>query len=555
MRSTAHRNLIARFGPVIVIAIPIIILVIFLVYPVMVVLIGGIVSDPIGIFAETFSSSVTQRTFVFTLGQAGLSTALAVVIGLPGAYLLSRFRFRGRSFLRALILVPFVLPPIAVVVGFLRVFGAGGLIDTVVMMVVGASDSVINLSSGPVGIILAHVFYNIPLVILMVSASLERLSPEVEESAEILGASMTQKFTRIVFPQIKSSLAASSILIFMFCFMSFPIVLALGEGRLMTLEVQIWNAFRYFEYGEASALAMIQIFITLGLALSYIQLTKSSGDSTIQTNFMKTRELGELDTRNRIMVVLYVVSLLVLVAGPFIAIVQASVFDPFAGEYTLRGFSNLLTPGTGGGLIPLLNSLSYSLLATILAVVLGLSLAYSHKTKIRPVPTLASSLTLLPLGVSAITVAYGLMLAITVPLGLNTNPWLIIVIAQTIIGLPFSTRAIEIALQNIDPEILDQADSLGASRLQKLFFVELPLLAPGILVGAVFAFAMAIGEMSATLFIALPQNTTLSIAIYQFLGVRRFVEAGASALVIAAVCFVAFLVIERFSETAQGGTP
>jgi ABC-type Fe3+ transport system permease subunit len=130
----------------------------------------------------------------------------------------------------------------------------------------------------------------------------------------------------------------------------------------------------------------------------------------------------------------------------------------------------------------------------------------------------------------------------------------VIVVAQTIIGLPFSARSIEIALRSIDPSLLDQADLLGASRLQKLFFVELPLLAPGILVGAVFAFAMAIGEMSATLFIALPQNVTLAVAIYQNLGVRKFVEAGAAALVLVLVCLIAFLAIDRMTGRVSGGT-
>ena len=145
------------------------------------------------------------------------------------------------------------------------------------------------------------------------------------------------------------------------------------------------------------------------------------------------------------------------------------------------------------------------------------------------------------------------MRAIAVPLGLSTNPWPLIVVAQTVVGLPFSARAIEISLRNIDPNLIEQADILGASRFQRLFFVELPLLAPGILVGGVFAFAMAIGEMSATLFIALPQNYTLAVAIYQYLGVRKFVEAGAAALVLVLVCLAAFLIIEKVSGEDAGG--
>ncbi|MCK4566959.1 MAG: iron ABC transporter permease, partial [Candidatus Thorarchaeota archaeon] len=229
-------------------------------------------------------------------------------------------------------------------------------------------------------------------------------------------------------------------------------------------------------------------------------------------------------------------------------------FDPITHSYTLDGFSYLMTTGTSGGLNPLINSLFYGGLATLLSIIIGIPLAYAHKSKSRGLPSLSSVMILLPLGISSITVAYGLMTVIAVPTGLNINPWPIIVIAQTIIGLPFTARSIEIGLKSIDPAILDQADSLGASRLQRLFYVELPLLIPSILVGAVFAFAMAIGEMSATLFIALPQNYTLAVAIYDNLGVRRFVEAGASALILVALCVVAFLTMEKISEGSTGGT-
>jgi ABC-type Fe3+ transport system permease subunit len=167
--------------------------------------------------------------------------------------------------------------------------------------------------------------------------------------------------------------------------------------------------------------------------------------------------------------------------------------------------------------------------------------------------TLTSSLILLPLGVSSITLAYGLLRAVAVPLGWNLNPWPIIVIAQTIIGLPFTTRAIEVSLSHVDSDYLDQADLLGASRFERLFFVEMPLIAPGIVVGGIFAFAMAIGEMSATLFVALPQNVTLAVAIYQYLAVTKFVQAGAASLVIAFACFAAFLVMEKLMRGASRG--
>jgi thiamine transport system permease protein len=534
------------------IASPLLLLGVFLVFPVVSVLFEGLVYGPGTSFIEVISSMVTQSVLNFTVLQALISTLLVVIIGLPGAFLLARLRMRGKSLLRASLIVPFVLPPIVVVVGFLRVFGEYGILDSLLMALAGTSESILNLANGVVGIILAHTFYNIPLVIVMVSSALERLNPEIEETAEILGATTLQKFRHVILPHIRASLLAAAVLTFLFCFMSFPIVLALGEGRYMTLEVRIWYAFRTFDFGEASSLALIQVLITLTLAYSYIKLGQVE-DNGGRTGTIKTLSFDELGWKWKASAVGYLVLIAILVAGPIISIAQAAIYNPFSSQYTLEGFANLLDVGAGGGLIPLVNSLLYAVLATILAVVLGIPLAYLHRTRQRGLPTLASTMTLLPLGVSAITVAYGLMRIIAVPLGLTTNPWVLIVIAQTLIGLPFSARAIEISLRNIDNEVLEQAESLGASRLQRLFYVELPLLAPGILAGAVFAFAMAIGEMSATLFIALEQNTTLAVVIYQYLGVRRMVDAGAAAFVLVAICFIAFLVIGKVTDDTSGG--
>ncbi len=538
------------FGRYVILAFPIILLSLFLLYPVLIVILQGLHTGTS--FQDVIASPTTRFIVQFTFFQATISTLMAVLIGLPGAFLISRLRFRGKSIVKAMMIVPFVLPPIVVVVGFLEMFGPYGVIDSILMWTQGSNTSVFNLATGVPGIILAHTFYNVPLVLLMVSASLERLNPEIEESAEILGASPVMRFRRITLPHIMPSILASAVLTFMFCFMSFPIVLAFGRGTYMTIEAQIWNAFRIFDYGEASSLTIIQIIITLSLAYVYIKLGRQE-DEVGRTASIKTTSFNRYGMLERVLIVGYLFLIVVLVLGPIITIVRASVFDPIAQSYTMEGFVNLFTWGNQGGFRYLVNSLFYAGLATIFAVALGIPLAIAMRSRSKTVPTLASAMILLPLGISSITVAYGLVLAIAVPTGLVTNPWPIIVVAQTIIGLPFSARAIEIAMSKIDPALLEQADSLGASRIQRLLYVELPLLAPGILVGGVFAFAMAIGEMSATLFIALPQNYTLAVAIYNYLAVRAFVDAGAAALVLVIVCVVAFLVIERISEGSTGG--
>jgi thiamine transport system permease protein len=535
----------------ITLATPLIILTVFLIYPVTRVIAQGLISETGMTFTESISSNWLY--IEFTILQAILSTIMALLIGLPGAILLARLKFKGKHIIRALIIVPFVLPPIVVVVGFLQMFGQSGVIDSLFMWIFQSSDSVVNLATGISGIILAHTFYNAPLVILLVSASMERMNPEIEEAADLLGASTRQRFFRITLPHILPALIASAILTFLFCFMSFPIVLAFGHGIYRTIEVQIWNAFRWADYGQASSLVIVQILITLTLALAYVKLGRTKGDQSSPTTSIRTVNLRSYRPSEIFLILFYFTGMLIFVAGPIVSIIRSAFFNPITQTYGFDGFIYLFNTESGGGFTPLINSLFYSGLATLLSVGLGIPLAYAHKSKTLLLPSLSSMMVLLPLGISSITIAYGLMTAIAVPTGLNINPWPIIVVAQTIIGLPFTARAIEISLRSIDSHLTEQADSLGASGLQKLFFIELPLLAPGILVGAVFAFAMAIGEMSATLFIALPQNFTLAVAIYDNLGVRKFIEAGASALILVFVCVLAFLTMEKISEGSVGG--
>ncbi len=534
--------------------IPFILLIGFLVYPVAIVLIQGLLQPTGSSFQEVVGSSLTQRIILFTVGQALVSTMVAMVLGVPGAFVLTKLQFRGKNTTRALMTVPFILPPIVVVVGFLEVFGPGGIIDSILMALLGSDTSMFNIATGYIGIILAHAFYNAPLFILMVSASLERLNPDIEEMAQIHGATFTQRLRRIIVPHIRISILAASILTFLFSFMSFPIVLALGEGSFMTIEVQIWNAFRFFDYGEAASLAIIQLLITMTLAYAYIRTGVREREVTGRTSYVRTVNIADLSTPTKILLIVYSSILLILLVGPILAIIRSAVYDPNTHVLTLRGFESLLNPGMDGGLIPMVNSLFYASLATVFSVILGLLLVFSQQSKMRLIPDLTSMVTLLPLGVSAITIAYGLMIAIAVPLGLSTNPWPLIVVAQTLIGVPFSVRAIEITRSKIDPAILEQAESLGASALHRVFFVELPLLAPGILVAGFFSFAMAIGEMSATIFLARPENFTLAIIIYRYLSVRKFVEAGAASLFLVVMCVAAFIIMERISENGYGGT-
>jgi len=156
---------------------------------------------------------------------------------------------------------------------------------------------------------------------------------------------------------------------------------------------------------------------------------------------------------------------------------------------------------------------------------------------------------MLPLGTSAVTLGLGYIVALDrPPLNLRTSP-LLVVLAHTLIALPFVLRSILPALRSIHPRLREAAALLGASPWRVWQEVDLPIVARAVLVGAVFAFTVSLGEFGATSLIARPERPTMPIAIYRFLGrpgAANYGQALAMATLLMVVCAVGFLAIERF---------
>ena len=193
-----------------------------------------------GLSIRNFSYILTdhyyQKIIYFTFKQATLSTVVTLLVGLPGAYIVSNYDFFGRKFLKSITMIPFVLPSILVVLSFVVLFGNNGVINSFLSHV----NLRISFLYTWKAIILAHAFYNFPLVIRIVGASWERLSVHIEETARTLGAKRFFLFRKVTFPLLLPSILTSAILTFIFCFTSFAIVLAFGGVRYTTMEVEIY---------------------------------------------------------------------------------------------------------------------------------------------------------------------------------------------------------------------------------------------------------------------------------------------------------------------------
>ncbi|MEZ4594932.1 MAG: ABC transporter permease subunit [Chloroflexota bacterium] len=218
----------ARRWPLILL-LPLLFLLVFFFYP-----LGNILR--LSLTAEALSELVIRPSFRrviwFTVWQAAVSTGLTLLLGLPAAYLFARYEFRGKTALRALTTIPFVMPTVVVAAAFRALLGANGPLNRLLVSLFDLAAPPIQLEQTLTIILLAHVFYNVTVVVRLVGGFWGNLNPRLVEAAQTLGASPRRAFWEITLPLIRPSLISAALLIYLFTFTSFGVVLILGGPRL-----------------------------------------------------------------------------------------------------------------------------------------------------------------------------------------------------------------------------------------------------------------------------------------------------------------------------------
>ncbi len=521
------------------------------------------------------------ETLWFTVWQAALSTLLTLALALPSAYVFARYRFPGKSLLQALTTIPFVLPTLVVANAFTALLGPRGIVNEGLTALLPLDTPPLQLQHTLGVILLAHVFYNYTIVLRLVSNFWANLDPRLAEAAQMLGVSSWQAFRQITLPLLLPVIAAAALLVFIFCFTSFGVILVLGGPRFATLEVEIYRqAVNLFNLPLAAALALIQIVFIFSLTLVYTRLqTRTTRPLNLQSRQATQRVPHTWP--ERLLVWGNVGLMMALLGTPLAALALRSL--TVASRLSLHYYQALfgdIPQNQSLFFVPpseaITNSLLFALATVGLATLLGLLAAVSltakpksenprpsdgqskiqnppkarrAKSKIPNLQSLLDSIFMLPLATSAVTLGFGYIIALDEPsLNLRTSPWLI-VIAHTLVALPFVVRSLLPALRSIQPALREAAAVLGASPLRVWREIDLPIASRALLVGAVFAFTISMGEFGATVFIARPDTPTIPVAIFRFLGqpgAFNYGQALAMSTLLMLVCAVGFMLIERF---------
>lgn len=497
-------------------------LVIFYGWPVTTIIARGFDAAAI---ADVLGDGRIQEIAWFTFWQAMVSTILTLTVGAVPAYVLARYRFPARRAVLAVVTVPFVLPTVAVGAAFLAVL-PDGLHRTVT------------------AVLIAHVWINVAVVVRTVGAFTAGIDPALHDAAATLGASPWQSMRTITLPLLRPAFLASGTIVFMFCFTSFGVVRVLGGPANPTLEVEVWRrTAQLLDLRTASVLALVQLACVATLSWWWARAQRHSAlalRSTGRTGLRRARS-----ARGRVAVTCVGVSTAAMAIAP-LAVLVARSFRPAPDRWGLGAWRAI----GGAPAATLWTSLRFAVAASAIAVVAGGAASLGIAAGRRSGRILDVGL-MLPLGTSAVTIGFGLLITFDTPPFDLRGSAVMIPLGHALVALPFVVRATLPALRAIDPKLRDAAATLGASPRRIWREIDLPLAGRALAAGAGFAAAISLGEFGATSFLTRTGQATTPIEIERLLGrssTFNLAQAFALASALTALTVLVVLAVDQLRD-------
>lgn len=472
----------------------------------------------------------TWRVVRFSFTQASLSALLSILLAIPMASCLFHRRFIGRQTLLSLFAISMVVPTIVAILGIVVVYGRNSWFTSLF----GVSFPLYGLG----GILLAHVFFNMPLAVRVILQAYQLIPDAQWRLASQLGLSRWHVFRLIEWHYLKKNLPGLFLLIFMLCFSGFAVVLSLGGGpRSSTLEVAIYQALRFeFDLNKASYLSLLQVFICSLVALAVYKLVPAiRQDVSLYQGarlLMRSSRLAMLvDFGSLIIVLLWILP-------PFIAIF-APIVTPLFWQTLWQ--SDLWWS--------LWHSVRIALPSGVLALLIGLSIAaLARALRWRRggdgwAQKLEQSGNLV-LMVPSLVLATGLFLMFrNIGISIKHAYW-IVVWVNAVMALPFVLRAIMPTVYQQEKRfrhLYEQMNVVGLARL----LMEWSQIRSAVAQGLAYAVLLSLGDLGVVALFGSKGLETLPMYLYQLIGSYRVEQGACVAVVLILLCLVLFSLINR----------
>lgn len=517
-----------------------VVMTVFLLYPLLNILVGSFGTGRNG-WAILFANRAYLEAIGNTLVLATAVTGLSVVIGVPLAYLASRYSFPGKAALALLPLITLVIPEVITAQTWLMLLGNNGVITRALR----AHDIAVPSFYGWNGLIVSLTFTYYAYVYISTLAAIRGFDVQLEEAAQSLGTSPVKSRLKVLVPVIMPSVMAGALLVFTMVMGNFGTSSILG-GPVRLLSVMTYQA-AVAEGGSdpvmQSTLASVAVgFIVIVLffqrwilARGRYQVVQGRSARPVPLAGGQALLLGGAAGA---VVVISLMPLAMLVAGAF---TRARGPVMAWGEWTLVNFERLLLTNP----TPILNTLIYAGSATLIGMMASTLISYMIVKKRNLFTPLLDYLGTLPLALSGTAIGIGLAMSFNSGWLHLTGTGAIIVLAYMIRRLPFAMRNASSTLYNIPDSIEEASISLGVPPVPSFFKVVLPLMLPAIASAMVLTWAVTVSELSTSIIVYSGGRETMPIQIYKLIDSNLMASASAMGVLLLAVILIPIVVATK----------
>ena len=497
----------------------------FLIYPLGYILLKSVLVDGrfTLVFFKLLLADQSQWAVILNSTRLGIIVTLATTaISLPLAFMMVRFRFPGKPAIGALLLAPIILPPFVGAVGMRQMFARFGSVN-LLLMDTGVIDRPIDWfgGSGMTGVVVLEVLHLFPIMYLNVAAALANIDPSLEDAARDSGARGFTLLRRIVFPLFLPGYFAGASIVFIWAVTDLGVPLIFDYRQVVP--VQIFDMLTDL-HENPSGYALVVLMIAMSMGLFYMSKSVIGGKRfEMMARGHVASAVRKATPAQMILIYGYILTLSAVALIPHLSVILTSVADRWIltvlpDEYTTRFYGMLLEHEMTASSIR--NSIMLSALSTVLDVLVGVSVAYVLVRTRIPGRSIIDTLTMLPLAVPGIIIAFGYVAAFSgTPLDPRDNPFPLLVIAYAVRRLPYMVRTAYAGFQQISVSLEDAARCVGASAGATFRRITMPLLYAHIVAGGILCFSFAMLEVADSIILAFEEKYyPITKAIFSLLG-------------------------------------
>ena len=521
----------------------------FLIWPMVSLLRSSVINDDGQFTWEFFQRFFDRKTYYGTLANsfkvAAAVTAASLIVGILFSYFYSLFDLKGKAFLQTMAILACMSPPVIGAYSWIQMFGRGGIFTKMIRTAFGFRLPDIYGFGGIVIVITCQLF---PLVFLYINGALKNIDNSLIEASSGLGCNSFKRFFKVILPLCMPTILAAGLLVFMRAFADFSTPLLIGKGY-QTFPVLIYNSF----VGEtsrsqnfASAVSVVGIIVT-GLIFLVQKLANSKFNFTM--NALHSIEVRKAKPLSSIVmhVFCYFIVLVAMLPQFFVAWqsfreCKGGVFqDGYSFQSYIDAFDKVIKRS-------LPNTFTIGIAALVLVVFMAILIAYLVVRRRNTLNNVIDTLSMLPYIIPGAVVGIALVVSFNREPIVLTGTAAIMIVALIIRRLPYTIRSSVAILQQIPMSIEEAAISLGCSKLKAFFTITVPMMAGGIMSGAIISWITIITELSTAIVLYSVKTETMTLTVYTSVVQGNDGIASAVATMLLAVTTISLLLFMKFSK-------